>query len=69
MRLDWQWLFQTAITPLILAAGFAFAIVASLAGFPHTLRPACIATFALFSLGEAVVAAGYSDQARELAPL
>ena len=65
MRLVWPWLFQNAINPFILAAGFAFAIAASLAGFPRTLRPACIATFGLFSLGEAVVAAGYWEQVRE----
>jgi hypothetical protein len=69
LRLVWPWLFQNAITTLILAAGFAFAIAASLAGFPRTLRPTCIATFALFSLGEAVAAAGYWDQVRKLSAL
>ncbi len=57
-----MWLFQNAITDLVLAFGFTFALVASLAGFPRAVRPTCLATLALFCVGEAVVAIGYEDQ-------
>jgi hypothetical protein len=60
------WLFQFAISNLILAVGFAFAIVASLAGFPRTICPTCLVTLALFSLSKVVVMLGYWDQSDRL---
>jgi hypothetical protein len=58
-RHNWMWLFQNAITVLILALGFAVAILVSLAGFPRAIRPICLTVWALFSMGEAAVALGY----------
>jgi hypothetical protein len=54
-----MWLFQNAITVLVLALGFTFAILVSLAGFPRAVRPTCLTVWALFSIGEAAVALGY----------
>ena len=62
-RHDWLWLFQQAVTDLVLAAGFAFALAASLAGHPRAVRPACLVTWALFSACEAAVALGYWAEA------
>jgi hypothetical protein len=62
MRLDWIWLFQNGISTLALTLGFAFAILASLAGYPRTLRPTCLLSFGLFSLCNAVAAIGYWEQ-------
>ena len=61
-----MWLFQNAVTVLILASGFAFAIAASLACFPRAVRPICLATFGLFCIGEASVALGYWGQSDRL---
>ena len=54
-----MWLFQNAISVLVLALGFAFAILVSLAGFPRAIKPTCLTVFSLFSICEAAIALGH----------